>query len=88
MGKTPALCAFRVLGDVLDRRSIVREVHPSVYGSALQGLNCMVCILYHAACTSVTPHMNDRMRGITYDELEVFCKREPHCGKHALKGIV
>ena len=45
--------AFRVSGGALDQKNTEQGERPNVHGSALRGLSCMACTLYHAARTSV-----------------------------------
>jgi hypothetical protein len=50
-------CVFRVSGAALDQKDTAQGERPNVHGSALRGLSCMACTLYHAACTSVKAHV-------------------------------
>lgn len=81
-------CVFRVSEVALDQKNNGLGERPNVHGSALRGLNCMACTLYHAACTSIKAQMSDQATVVTYNKFEVLGKRKPHRSKHALKGIV
>lgn len=48
---------FQVSGAALDQKNTAQGGRPNVHGSALRGLSCMACTLYHAACTSVNAHV-------------------------------